>query len=269
MRKPLLIAVQSMSQLHIAERTEVYQPLEEEIGRWFDEHHAPKIESQFLEPMKEIVEECIARFRMIGSSSLRRHTLSTACLPQMPDLEEVSYAVTRELDLNLSSFMDDMSSAMDGTPMALADNSGDYEERIYDVVDHIFETGSEHLKASIKERMADWHALLKEVHSDLNWTAKNLGIIAYLADHDNVVFAGHEVEDAVIVYGVVDLPEAADTCEHLDENEFKDFKDEYFASPCWTDQYIYTVNGKSAHPDITEHRAGDVVRIYEVEECKS
>ena len=39
----------------------------------------------------------------------------------MPDIEEVGYAVTRELDLNLSSFMDDMSSAMDGTPMALAD----------------------------------------------------------------------------------------------------------------------------------------------------
>ena len=53
--------------------------------------------------------------------------------------------------------------------------------------------------------MADWHALLKEVHSDLNWTAENLGIIAYLADHDNVVFAGRSMSKTPLLFMVLSI----------------------------------------------------------------
>lgn len=269
MRKPSMVAVQSMSHLHQTETNEIYNPLEEMILQWFKEHYIPKIDVAYYEPMTDIVKETLARFRMIGTAALRRHVLSTSCLETMPDIETVQYAIIRELDIQLGSFMDDMSCAVDGTPMDSDDDRTRYEEMIYDAVDHIFETARETLMSSIKDEMVRWHELLTAVHSDLYWTAENLGIVAYLSDFDNVIFSGEDVEDAIVVYGVLDLPEVLTSITYKDEKDFQQYRDVYFDSPWWTDQYIITVNDAPAHPDHTALKEGDVIKLYEVEACKS
>lgn len=269
MHKPTIIAIESMSNLYRAETDAIYQPLDASILQWFMEHYIPKIDTVFHEPMTNIVNETLARFRMVGSSAMRRLTLATGAMENMPDVESVQHAILRELDLQLGSFMDDMSCATDGTPMAACDDVTRYEEMIFEIVDHIFETAREVLLTTIKDNMGRWHELLKTVHQDLYWTAENLGIVAYLSDHDNVVFSGEDVDDVVIVYGVNKLPELYTEHVYTDVNEFAAFKGEYFGDPWWSDQFIVMVNNCPAHPDYVELKAGDVMQVYEVEACRN
>ncbi len=269
------LASGAMTELAAMENNLIYQPVHSSILEWYVRSHEPNIDVRYREEMLEVIEENLSVFHMVSSSALRRHVLSTATITYEYDGSECFDSIERELDLNRPNFIDDAIGAIQGREVGLDVDTDKYDEIAVDVAEQIFATAVAFVKKTLNDDIVLWREMLRSVYDEL-WSAANgLNIISYLSDSDNVIFVGCSGGESVMVYGVVRLPDihcqftVGDLSDKKQKSKYDGFTGEHLSSALWSDDYVFTVNGKASHPDLYVPKMDDVLRLYEVSECKS
>ncbi len=269
------LASGAMTALAGMENNLIYQPVHSSILEWYVRTHEPNVAVNYREEMMEVIEENLSVFHMVSCAALRRHVLSTATIAYEYDGSECFDSIERELDLNRSNFIEDAIGAMQGRDVGLDTDTDKYDEIAVDVAEQIFATAAAYVKKTLKDDIVLWRELLRSVYDEL-WSAANgLNIISYLSDSDNVIFVGNDGGESVMVYGMIRLPDincqftVGDLSGEKPKAKYDEFMGEHLSSALWSDDYIFTVNGKASHPDLYVPKMDDVLRLYEVCECKS
>lgn len=269
------LASGAMTALAEMENNLIYQPVHSSILEWYVRSHEQSVEERYREEMMEVIEENLSVFHMVSSAALRRHVLSTATITYEYDGSECFDSIERELDLNRPNFIEDAIGAIQGREVGLDIDTDKYDEIAVDVAEQIFATAVAYVKKTLEADIDKWRELLRAVYDEL-WSAANgLKIISYLSDSDNVIFVGSDGGESIMVYGVLRLPDVhcqftvGDLAVKEHKAAYDEFTGEHLSSALWSDDYVFTVNGKASHPDLYTPKMDDVLRLYEVSECKS
>lgn len=269
------LASGAMTALAEMENNLIYQPVHTSILEWYVRTHEPNVVERYREEMMEVIEENLAVFHMVSSAALRRHVLSTATITYEYDGSECFDSIERELDLNRPNFIEDAIGAIQGREVGLDSDTDKYDEIAVDVAEQIFATAVAYVKKTLESDIELWRGLLRAVYDELYAAANGLKIISYLSDSDNVIFVGNSGGESIMVYGVIRLPDihcqftVGDLSIKEQKVKYDEFTGEHLSSALWSDDYVFTVNGKASHPDLYTPKMDDVLRLYEVCECKS
>lgn len=269
------LASGAMTALAEMENNHIYQPIHSSILEWYVRTHESNVDMRYREEMMEVIEENLSVFHMTSSAALRRHVLSTATITYDYNGSECFDSIERELDLNRPNFIEDAIGAIQGRDVGLDIDTDKYDEIAVDVAEQIFATAVAYVKKTLENDIEMWRELLRTVYDEL-WSAANgLKIISYLSDSDNVIFVGNSGGESVMVYGVIRLPDihcqftVGDLSVKEHKAKYDDFTGDHLSSALWSDDYVFTVNGKASHPDLYVPKMDDIIRLYEVSECKS
>tara|TARA_Y100001956_G_scaffold8221_1_gene7018 strand:+ start:3808 stop:4626 length:819 start_codon:yes stop_codon:yes gene_type:complete len=264
------LASQSIKELADVVKHEIYSPTIESVDIWYRDKHQKSVPQKYHEELDDIMNRGLSVVLSLTNAALRRYVLSTATVEHVLNADEVMREVKRELDATRTTLFEDMLGAVEDTSMSTADNPTFYDDLVCDFADEAMETNVATLLESFTEDGDRWAKLFRDVHDELYAAANSIGIKAYLSDSDNVLFFGED-RDAHFVTGVLQLPKPAISA-RVDYKTSDTAKFDEIAgivkSIQWTDDYILTVNGQATHPMLRKFTVNDVIRLYEVEECK-
>tara|TARA_Y100001956_G_scaffold61746_1_gene61671 strand:+ start:619 stop:1437 length:819 start_codon:yes stop_codon:yes gene_type:complete len=264
------LASPAVKELADVTNAEINNSTAESVLKWFKDVHQETVPAKYREELDEVIRRGLSVASSLTNAAMRRYVLATATVDHELDARHTMREIKRELDTTRTTLFEDMLGGVEDTSMALADNPIFFDDLVCIISDEIMETTIAALALSFDSDYSKWDGLLVDVHNELYATAQSLKIKAYLSDSDSVLFFGED-KDAYVVTGVQHFPKATHSAKFSrreDNNHSLDEIQNIVKSVQWTDEYIMTVNGQATHDTLREIQDGDIVRLYEVEECK-